>query len=130
MRVRAGRKPITLEEKRKLGGGYNSFMQTSLPEKYRGYNPAEETVESSHIAFTKAFPRGFALEVVHVYSGPPVIVYKFRHWGYMEGPFKSHAPTGDLVELYGIAIFEVYIYIHRLLLLYVQPASTLVQLQL
>lgn len=112
MRVRAGRKPITLEEKRKLGGGYNSFMQTSLPEKYRGYNPAEETVESSHIAFTKAFPRGFALEVVHVYSGPPVIVYKFRHWGYMEGPFKSHAPTGDLVELYGIAIFEVYIYIY------------------
>lgn len=102
-----GRKPITLEDKRKLGGPYNSFMQTSLPEKYRVYNPAEETAESSHTAFTNTFPRGFALEVVQVYSGPPVIVFKFRHWGYMEGPFKSYAPTGDLVELYGISIIEV-----------------------
>ncbi|XP_052203349.1 pathogen-related protein-like [Diospyros lotus] len=102
-----GRKAITLEEKRKLGGGYNSLLQTSLPEKFRCYNPAEETEDSSHIAFTTAFPRGFALEVVQVYSGPPVIVYKFRHWGFMEGPFKGHAPTGEMVELYGMAIFEL-----------------------
>ncbi|XWS21737.1 hypothetical protein CRYUN_Cryun30bG0080500 [Craigia yunnanensis] len=100
-------KPLTIEEKRKLGGSYNSFMQTSLPENLRGYNPAEETADSSHVAFTAAFPRGFALEVIQVYSGPPLIMYKFRHWGYMEGPFKGHAPTGELVELYGISIFEV-----------------------
>ncbi|KAK6277186.1 PREDICTED: pathogen-related protein [Theobroma cacao] len=102
-----GRKPLTLEEKRKLWGGYNSFMQTSLPENLRGYNPAEETADSSHVAFTTAFPRGFALEVIQVYSGPPLIVYKFRHWGYMEGPFKGHAATGELVELYGISTVEV-----------------------
>ncbi|KAK2659306.1 hypothetical protein Ddye_005839 [Dipteronia dyeriana] len=102
-----GRKAVTLEEKRKLGGGYNTFMQTSLPEEYRCYNPANETVESSHVAFTTAFPRGFALEVLKVYSGPPVIVYKFRHWGYMEGPFKGHAPTEELVQLFGIAVFEL-----------------------
>ncbi|XVF37118.1 hypothetical protein REPUB_Repub19eG0118000 [Reevesia pubescens] len=102
-----GRKPLTIEEKRKLGGGYNSFMQTSLPENLRGYNPAEETADSSHVAFTTTFPRGFALEVIQVYSGPPLIVYKFRHWGYMEGPFKGHAPTGELVELFGISIVEV-----------------------
>ncbi|KHG14121.1 Pathogen-related [Gossypium arboreum] len=102
-----GRKPLSLEENRKLGGGYNSFMQTSLPEDLRGYNPAQETEHSSHLAFTTAFPRGFALEVIQVYSGPPSIVYKFRHWGYKEGPFKGHAPTGELVQLYGISIFEV-----------------------
>ncbi|XVF64390.1 hypothetical protein PTKIN_Ptkin09bG0165600 [Pterospermum kingtungense] len=102
-----GRKPLSIEEKKKLGGGYNSFMQTSLPEKLRGYNPAEETADSSHVAFTTAFPRGFALEVIQVYSGPPLIVYKFRHWGYMEGPFKGHAPTGQLVEICGISIMEV-----------------------
>uniref|UniRef100_A0A7C9ATC7 Pathogen-related protein n=1 Tax=Opuntia streptacantha TaxID=393608 RepID=A0A7C9ATC7_OPUST len=102
-----GRKPLTLEEKHELGGGYNSLLQTSLPEELRCYNPAVETAESSHKAFTTAFPRGFALEVLQVYSGPPVIVYKFRHWGYMEGPFQGHAPTGELVELFGIAIFEV-----------------------
>ena len=103
-----GRKTLTLEEKRKLGGGYNSLLQTSLPEKLRCYNPAEETADSSHRAFTTAFPRGFALEILHVYSGPPMIVYKFRHWGYMEGPFKGHAPTGEMVQLFGMAIFEVF----------------------
>ncbi|KAH1114243.1 hypothetical protein J1N35_007621 [Gossypium stocksii] len=79
----------------------------SVNEDLRGYKPAQETEHSSHLAFTTAFPRGFALEVIQVYSGPPSIVYKFRHWGYMEGPFKGHAPTGELVELYGISIFEV-----------------------
>uniref|UniRef100_A0A5B7APT8 Pathogen-related protein-like n=1 Tax=Davidia involucrata TaxID=16924 RepID=A0A5B7APT8_DAVIN len=102
-----GRKAITLEEKRKLGGGYNSLLQTSLPEKFRCYNPAEENADSSHRAFTTAFPRGFALEILQVYSGPPVIVYKFRHWGIMEGPFKGHDPTGEMVEFYGMAIFEL-----------------------
>lgn len=66
-----------------------------------------ETADSSHRIFTTAFPRGFALEILQVYSGPPFIVYKFRHWGFMEGPFKEHASTGEKVELYGMAIFEV-----------------------
>lgn len=25
----------------------------------------------------------------------------------MEGPFKGHAPTGELVELFGMAVFKV-----------------------
>jgi len=102
-----GREGISLEEKRKLGGGYNSLLQTSLPDKFRCYNPAEETVDSAHKAFTTAFPRGFALEILRVYSGPPVIVYKFRHWAFMEGPFKGHAPTGEMVEFYGMSVFEL-----------------------
>ncbi|XP_058188955.1 pathogen-related protein-like [Rhododendron vialii] len=102
-----GRKGISLEELRNLGGGYNSLLQTSLPDKFRCYNPAEETVDSAHKAFTTAFPRGFALEILQVYSGPPVIVYKFRHWAFMEGPFKGNAPTGEMVEFYGMSIFEL-----------------------
>ncbi|GER47858.1 pathogenesis-related family protein [Striga asiatica] len=102
-----GRKLQSLEEKRKVGGGYNSLLQTSLPEKFRCFNPDEETVDSAHRAFTTAFPRGFALEIVEVYTGPPVIVYKFRHWGFMEGPFKGHLPTGKMVEFFGMAVFEV-----------------------
>ncbi|CAO2829568.1 unnamed protein product [Amaranthus hypochondriacus] len=102
-----GKKPLTLEELRKIGGGYNGFLQTSLPEEMRLYDPAKETRESSHRIFTTTFPRGFALEILQVYSGPPVIAYKFRHWAYMEGPFKGHPPTGELVELFGVAIFEV-----------------------
>ncbi|XP_038700382.1 pathogen-related protein-like [Tripterygium wilfordii] len=101
-----GRKAFSLAELQKLGG-YNALLQTAIPEELRLYNPADETAESSHKAFTTTFPRGFAVEVLHVYSGPPVIVYKFRHWGYMEGPFKDHAPTGELVQFYGMTIFEV-----------------------
>ncbi|KAK3028863.1 hypothetical protein RJ639_038548 [Escallonia herrerae] len=102
-----GRKPLSLQEVAKIGGGYNNLLQTSLPEKLRCYDPAEETNDSSHKIFTTTFPRGFAVEILQVYSGPPVIVYKFRHWGYMEGPFKGHAPTAEKAEFIGIAIFEL-----------------------
>ncbi|XP_020531687.1 pathogen-related protein isoform X2 [Amborella trichopoda] len=101
-----GRKPLPLMEKLKAGG-YNSFLQTSLPEEFQCFKPSQETTESAHQAFLRTFPRGFALEIVEVYSGPPTIVYKFRHWGYMEGPFLGHAPTGEKVEYFGIAIFGV-----------------------
>ncbi|KAL3513823.1 hypothetical protein ACH5RR_026540 [Cinchona calisaya] len=104
-----GRKPLTIEEKQEKGklGGYNVLLQTALPEEFRVYNPAKETTESALKVFKSTFPRGFALEILHVYSGPPVIVYKFRHWGFMEGPFKGHAPTGEMVEFFGMAIFEL-----------------------
>ncbi|GMJ02261.1 hypothetical protein like AT1G78780 [Hibiscus trionum] len=102
-----GRKDLNMMEIKKLGGGYNPHLQTSLPKELRIYDPEKETAESSHRAFLTAFPRGFALEVLKVYAGPPEIVWKFRHWGYSEGPFKGHAPTGELVEFYGMAVFEV-----------------------
>lgn len=102
-----GRKALSLNEVAKLGGGYNPHLQTSLPEHLRIYNPAEESSDSSHRAFTTTFPRGFALEILQVYCGPPEIVFKFRHWGFMEGPFKGHAPTGEMIELFGIAVLEV-----------------------
>ena len=38
-----GRKPISLEEKRKLGGGYNVFLQTSLPKNFRAYGICPES---------------------------------------------------------------------------------------
>ncbi|KAL3845439.1 hypothetical protein ACJIZ3_002842 [Penstemon smallii] len=103
-----GRKALSRKDViAKYGGGYNSLLQTSLPEEFRCYNPSEETFDSSLFSFTTTFPRGFALEILQVYSGPPKIVYKFRHWGFMEGPFKGHAPTGEMVEFFGMAIFEL-----------------------
>lgn len=98
---------MTPAESAKLGGSYNIFLQTSLPENVRLYNPDDETFESSQNLFRSIFLRGFAIEILHVYSGPPGIVYRFRHWGYMDGPFKGHAPTGQLIELFGIGTFEV-----------------------
>ncbi|PRQ24838.1 putative NTF2-like domain-containing protein [Rosa chinensis] len=105
--VQNGKEPLTIEDITKMGGVYNVDLQSSLPEEFQIYKPAEETAESSHKLFTTTFPRGFAIEVLEVYSGPPVIAYKFRHWSYMEGPFKGYAPTGELVQFFGIAIFRV-----------------------
>lgn len=104
----AGKKSFTLEEIAKVGGSYNVFLQSSLPPALRIYNPDEETYESSQTEFKNIFSRGFALEILQVYSGPPVIAYKFRHWGYMEAPFHGHPPTGELIEFFGMAVFEVF----------------------
>lgn len=102
-----GRAPLNFKQVGEIGGGYNFFLQTSLPDELKIYDPKKETEQSSHETFTTTFPRGFAIEILHVYSGPPNIVYKFRHWAYMEGPFHGHAPTGKKVEFYGMADFEV-----------------------
>ncbi|XP_076891234.1 pathogen-related protein-like [Bidens hawaiensis] len=102
-----GGKHLTRQDVVKMGGGYNMFLQTSLPKKLRIYNPSDETVDSALEIFTSTFPRGFVLEVLEVYSGPPVIVYKFRHWGYMEGPFKGYQPTNEIVEMFGVSIVKL-----------------------
>ncbi|XP_045806547.1 pathogen-related protein-like [Trifolium pratense] len=101
-----GREGLTAEETLRLGS-YNALMKNSLPEEYKYYKAEEETFESSHEAFRSAFPRGFAWEVIKVYSGLPDIAYKFRHWGFFEGPYKGHAPTGNMVEFYGIGTLKV-----------------------
>ncbi|KAK1301640.1 hypothetical protein QJS10_CPB12g00700 [Acorus calamus] len=101
-----GREGLTGEETLKLGS-YNALLQNSLPEQFQYYRADQETFESSHDVFRSAFPRGFAWEVLSVYSGPPTIAFKFRHWGYMEGPYKGHAPTGETVEFTGVAVLKV-----------------------
>lgn len=88
-------------------GGYNNFLRTTLPPEHRIYDPDSESPESAMDIFKTAFPRGFAIEVLDVYSGPPKIAFKFRHWGYMEGPFKGHPPHGQRVEFIGVCIFHV-----------------------
>ncbi|XAR68268.1 hypothetical protein NMG60_11003342 [Bertholletia excelsa] len=98
---------LSAEETLRMGS-YNALLKNSLPKEFKCYyNAEEESFESSHEAFRSAFPRGFAWEVMGVYSGPPEIAYKFRHWGFFEGPFKGHAPTGEMVELYGMGLLKV-----------------------
>ncbi|XP_059444448.1 pathogen-related protein-like [Corylus avellana] len=101
-----GREGLTGEEILRLGT-YNALLKNSLPKEFQYYKPEEETFESSHKAFRSTFPRGFAWEVLAVYTGPPEIVFKFRHWGFSEGPFKGHAPTGEMVQFSGLATLKV-----------------------
>ncbi|XP_074584076.1 pathogen-related protein-like [Curcuma longa] len=102
-----GRRGLTAAGIGEIGGSYNAFLQTDLPKKLRIYDPEEETRDTSSREFLTTFPRGFAVEILQVYSGPPVVAYRFRHWSYMDGPFKGHAPTGELVQFSGIGIFHV-----------------------
>ncbi|VVA95783.1 unnamed protein product [Arabis nemorensis] len=101
-----GREGLSAEETLKLGS-YNALLKNSLPEEFQYYKPEEESFESSHDAFRSALPRGFAWEILSVYSGPPVIAFKFRHWGYFEGNFKGHAPTGEMVQFLGLGVLKV-----------------------
>ncbi|WVZ68946.1 hypothetical protein U9M48_017817 [Paspalum notatum var. saurae] len=88
-------------------GSYNALLDGPLLAGAGAYDAAAETFASSHDLFRAAFPRGFAWEVLKVYSGPPVIAFKFRHWGHKDGPYKGHAATGEKVEFHGVAVLKV-----------------------
>ncbi|XP_022142749.1 pathogen-related protein-like [Momordica charantia] len=88
-------------------GSFNAMLKSSLPEEFQYFNTEKEKIESSHQEFKTCFPRGFAWEVMEVYSGPPLIALKFRHWGFFEGPFKGHSPTGELIQFFGMVTFKV-----------------------
>ncbi|KAL7218381.1 hypothetical protein ACSBR2_011613 [Camellia fascicularis] len=101
-----GREGLSAEEVVRLGT-YNALLKNDLPEVFKYYKAEEESFESSHDVFLSAFPRGFAWEVISVHSGPPLIAFKFRHWGFFEGPYKGHAPTGEMVEFCGMGLLKV-----------------------
>jgi hypothetical protein len=83
-------------------GTYNLFMADS-----EHYKASQETFESSHDIFHSTFPQGFPWEVLEVYSGPPVVTFKWRHWGHFRGTYKGYAPTGETVEIVGISVARV-----------------------
>ncbi|CAK9324355.1 unnamed protein product [Citrullus colocynthis] len=101
-----GREGLSGEEVVRIGS-FNAVLKNSLPEEFHYFKVEEETHESAHNDFKTCFPRGFAWEVIQVYSPPPLIAYKFRHWGFFEGPYKNYPPTGELVQFYGMGTLKV-----------------------
>lgn len=83
-------------------GTYNSFMGDS-----EHYKASEETFESSAKLFHTSFPQGFLWEVLEVYSGPPQVTFKWRHWGHFNGSYKDFAPTGETIEIIGMSVAHV-----------------------
>jgi hypothetical protein len=80
-------------------GSYNLFIGETPY-----YSAKEETFESSSELFHTAFPGGFFWEVLEVYSPPPVVSFKWRHWGHFTGEYKGHAPSGKKVEIFGMTV--------------------------
>ncbi|MCD9643971.1 hypothetical protein HAX54_031883 [Datura stramonium] len=87
-------------------GNYNAALKEFGTDEFKHYK-ADEEVENHLIINKFSLSEGFALEVINVYTGPPVVTFKFRHWGFFEGPFKRHAPTGEMVQFYGVGIMKV-----------------------
>jgi hypothetical protein len=83
-------------------GTYNLFIGET-----EHYKASEETFESSGSLFQTAFPKGFPWEVLEVFSGPPNVTFKWRHWGHFNGSYKDYAPTGETVELIGMSVARV-----------------------
>ncbi|MEM7553563.1 MAG: ester cyclase [Cyanobacteria bacterium P01_A01_bin.84] len=83
-------------------GTYNLFMGDS-----QDYKASEESFESSGKLFRTAFPKGFLWEVLEVYSTPPNVTFKWRHWGTFTGKYKDYSPTGEVVEIIGMSLARV-----------------------
>jgi hypothetical protein len=66
-----------------------------------------ETFESSHVIFHRSFPGGFFWEVLEVLSPPPVVTFKWRHWGDFTGEYNGFAPTGERIEMFGISVAKL-----------------------
>lgn len=80
------------------------------------YSSKNTDFEESHSAFRDSMPGGFSWEATEVFSGPPVVTYKWRHWGRMTGTLRCHtgphstieAPaTGQTIQLHGMGIAHV-----------------------
>ena len=85
-----------------FSGTYNLFIGDA-----EEYKASEENFESSGRLFRSAFPSGFLWEVLEVYSSPPNVTFKWRHWGTFNGAYKDYAPTGEVVEIIGMSIARV-----------------------
>lgn len=71
------------------------------------YKASEENFETSTNHFHTAFPDGFLWEVLEVYSAPPTITFKWRHWGHFAGNYKDYTPTGETIEVIGMSVVQV-----------------------
>ncbi|KAE9992795.1 hypothetical protein EG327_007719 [Venturia inaequalis] len=91
-------------------GSYNSIIS---PNEY--YSPEYSDFASTHKTFKRMMPF-FAWEVLEVYSGPPKVAFRWRHWGQMKNDYvgfnnraekvtaKAH---GGWIDIQGITVADL-----------------------
>lgn len=72
-------------------GTYNAII---APNEY--YSPLHSDFASSHKTFKRMMPT-FAWEVLEVYSGPPKVAFRWRHWGVMKNDYVGFNDKGEKV---------------------------------
>ncbi|CAG8981164.1 hypothetical protein HYALB_00005879 [Hymenoscyphus albidus] len=104
-----GGPPQSAEHMLKVGT-YNAII---APNEF--YSPENSDFASSHKTFKRMMPT-FAWEVMEVYSGPPVVSFKWRHWGTMKNAYvgfndkgeKVTAPAhGGPIDIQGVTVAKV-----------------------
>ena len=76
-----GGPPQSAEHMLKVGT-YNAII--TEPNEF--YSPRTSDFASSHKSFKRMMPT-FAWEVLEVYSGPPQVAFRWRHWGDMKSDY-------------------------------------------
>jgi len=92
-----GGKVVDGEDGMKMGN-YNALM-IDCPT-YKSYG--NHSFEESHELFRDTFTSGFPWEVLKVLSGPPHVVFTWRHWGKFDGNFRGNKGNGEIVEMFGL----------------------------
>ncbi|KAK4996224.1 hypothetical protein LTR66_004115 [Elasticomyces elasticus] len=85
-----GGPPQTAEHMLKVGT-YNAII---APNEY--YSPQHSDFATSHKTFKRMMPT-FAWEVLEVYSGPPKVSFRWRHWGTMKNDYVGFNDKGEKV---------------------------------
>jgi hypothetical protein len=75
-----GGAPQSAEHMLKVGT-YNAIIASN-----EFYCPKNSDFASSHKTFKRMMPT-FAWEVLEVYSGPPTVAFRWRHWGVMKNDY-------------------------------------------
>ncbi|EJT75113.1 hypothetical protein GGTG_08951 [Gaeumannomyces tritici R3-111a-1] len=91
-------------------GTYNAIIESN-----EYYCPMRSSFEASHKSFKRMMPT-FAWEVLEVYSGPPTVAFRWRHWGTFKEDYvgvndkgekvtvKAH---GGLIDIEGVLVAKV-----------------------
>ncbi|KAI0019752.1 hypothetical protein F4780DRAFT_793046 [Xylariomycetidae sp. FL0641] len=74
-------------------GTYNALIAANP-----WYDAERSDFAASHKAFKRAMPT-FAWECLEVYSGPPVVAFRWRHWGEMRGDYTGVNGKGENVTV-------------------------------
>ncbi|KAI9759475.1 MAG: hypothetical protein M4579_002315 [Chaenotheca gracillima] len=85
-----GGPPQSAEHMLKVGT-YNAIIA-----KNEFYSPETTDFAQSHKTFKRMMPT-FAWEVLEVYSGPPKVAFRWRHWGTMKEDYVGYNDKGEKV---------------------------------
>ncbi|KAF7562529.1 hypothetical protein G7046_g1610 [Stylonectria norvegica] len=104
-----GGPPLSAADMAKMGT-YNALIE---PNKY--YSPKHNDFAASHKTFKRMMP-AFPWEVLDVYSGPPKVAFRWRHWGFMENDYTARNEHNEKVvykahkkkiEIKGVTVAEL-----------------------